>query len=329
MPINTTTARGLSQYLTNFSVELAQSDAVFRAASILPTVGVRKQSDMFRVYNANNLREVAMRPLADGTQTAAGDVDWSEGFYYTRVWGLHVDYGPQTKANADDDLQLGRMAVDYLTSQYMLLQEKEWYDKLFREGVWSTNLQGGTDFGYFDDAGTDVISTIRSRITRQQILSGGIRPNTLVMTRLVAEALMEHPDIIDRINRGQSTGPAVADEATLAAILGLQRVVILEAVTGELDSETGETTNVMLGGDNMLLMYLDPRATTRSRTAAARFDWTGLSNYMTVGQTVRTIELDPVIEGTTRYEIKAAFDFQVVAPDLGTFFQNVLTPAQG
>lgn len=327
MPINTTTARGLSQYLTNFSLEIAQSDAMFRASSILPTVPVRKQSDMFRVYNSNNLRDVAMKPLADGTQTAAGDLDWSEGFYYTRVWGLHIDYGPQTKANADDDLQLGQMATNYLTSQYMLLQEKEWYEKMFKDGVWSTNLTGGTDFGYFDDAGSDVIRDVRSQITRQQILSGGIRPNTLVMTRLVAEELMNHPDIIDRINRGQSTGPAVADESTLATVFGLSRVVILEAVTGQLDSDTGETENVMMGGDNMLLMYLDPNAGTRSRTAAARFDWTGLSNFMTVGQQVRTIELDPVIEGTTRYEIKAAFDFQVVAPDLGTFFSNVLTPA--
>ena len=118
-----------------------------------------------------------------------------------------------------------------------------------------------------------------------------------------------------------------ADEGTLATVFGLARVVILEAVTGQLDSATGQTENVMMGGDNMLLMYLDPNAGTRSRTAAARFDWTGLSNFMTVGQQVRTIELDPVIEGTTRYEIKAAFDFQVVAPDLGTFFSNVLTPA--
>ncbi len=35
--INATTVRGPDRYLTNFSLELAQSNAVFKAAGILPS----------------------------------------------------------------------------------------------------------------------------------------------------------------------------------------------------------------------------------------------------------------------------------------------------
>lgn len=312
--------RGPDRYLTNFSLELAQSNTVFKAANILPNVPVQRQTDIFRIYNADSLRKLKMKPLASGTPTAAGDLDFTEGTYHTKTYGLHVDYDAETKANAESDLQLGRMATEYLTTQALMHQERQWYDKMFVEGVWGTNKVGGTDFAKFDDAASDPIGTIKSAITQQQILSGGIRPNTLVLTRQVMDKLEEHPDIIDRINRGQTSGPAIATEQNIAALFGLSRIVVLEAVMA--DEETGE--NRFYGGNHMLLMYLNGNAGLRSVTAAVRFEWARLGQFMTTGQVIRVFDLDPVIEGTTRWEIKTNFDFQIVAPVLGTFFKDVI-----
>lgn len=318
--VDATTVRGPDRYLTNFSLEIAQSNDVFKAANILPSVMVQRQTDIFRIWNADSLRKLKMKPLASGTQTAAGDLDFSEGTYHTRTYGLHVDYDAETKANAESDLQLGRMATEYLTTQALMHQERQWYDKMFVEGAWATNKVGGTDFAKFSDASSDPIGTIKRAITAQQILSGGIRPNTLIMTRRVMDALELHPDIIDRVNRGQTTGPAMASEQNIAALFGVSRIVVLEAVME--DEDTGE--NKFYGGDHMLLMYLNGNAGLRSVTAAVRFEWARLGQFMTTGQVIRVFDLDPVIEGTTRYEIKTNFDFQIVAPVLGTFFKDVI-----
>lgn len=321
MPIvDPNTVRGPDRYLTNFSLEIAQSNDVFKAANILPSVNVQRSTDIYRIYNAESLRKLKMKPLASGTPTAAGDLDFTEGTYHTKTFGLHVDYDAETKANASNGLELGRMATEYLTTQAMMHQEKQWYEAMFVAGKWATDKVGGTDFDKFSDAASDPIGTIKSSITQQQILNGGIRPNTLVLNRSVMDVIEEHPDIIDRINRGQTSGPAIANEQAIAALFGLSRVVVLEAVMA--DEATGE--NEFMAGNNMLLMYLNGNAGLRSITAAVRFEWSRLGEFMTTGQVVRVFDLDPVIEGTTRYEIKTNFDYRIIAPSLGTFFQDVI-----
>lgn len=320
--LNTVTdVKRFDKYLTNFSVELMQSETVFKAHRILPTVPVRQRSDFFRIYDQGAFLKPQMKPLADGSQTAAMDYSYTEGQYAIKVWGLHKDTGPMAYANADDDLNLDRRTVAALTRQGLLHQEVEWFNAFFGTGKWSTDLTGvsGTpsagEFLQFNDAASDPIGVVKSAITQQQILSGGFRPNTLVMPREVFDVLTDHPDIIARLDRGQTTGTAIANEDALAALFGLQSVVVLDAVV----NQTGD--NEILGGKGMLLMYQDGNAGLESPTAAVRFEWTRLSDYMTIGNAIYRYE-HPLAEGTIRHEIKQAFDYRIVAPDMGTFLAD-------
>ena len=311
------------KYLTNFSVELMQSEAVFKAHRILPNVPVRQRSDFFRIYDQGAFLKPQMKPLADGSQTAAMDYSFSEGTYAINTWGLHKDTGPMAYANADDDLNLDRRTVAALTRQGLLHQEVEWFNTFFGTGKWSTDLTGvaaspsAGEFLQFNDASSDPIGTVKSAITQQQILSGGFRPNVLVMPREVFDVITEHPDIVDKLNRGQTTGAAIANEEALARIFGLEEVVVLDAVV----NQTG--SNEILGGKGMLLMYRDNGAGLEAPTAAVRFEWTRLSEFMTVGNAIFRYE-HPLAEGTVRHEIKQAFDYKITAPDLGTFFDAVI-----
>lgn len=324
MPLNTVNdVKRFDKYLTNFSVELRQSDEVFRAHRIMPTVPVRQRSDFFRIYDQGAFLKPKMKPLADGAQTAAIDYDFTEGQYAIKTWGLHKDTGPQAYANADDDLNLDRRTTSVLTRQGLMHNEVQWHDAFFGTGKWTTDRQGvassptGTQFLQFNDASSDPIGVMKSAITQQQILSGGFRPNTLVMPREVFDVVTEHPDIIDKLNRGQTTGPALANEQDLAAIFGVREVVILDAVV----DQTG--SNEILGGKGMLLMYLDRNAGLEAPTAGVMFEWTRLSDFMTVGNAIYRYD-HPLAEGTTRLEIKQSFDFRITAPDLGTFFADVI-----
>jgi hypothetical protein len=325
--LNTATdVKRFDKYLTNFSVELMQNESVFKAHRILPTVPVQQRSDFFRIYDQGAFLTPQMKPLADGTQTAAMDYSYTEGQYAIKTWGLHKDTGPQTYANADSDLNLDRRTVSALTRQGLLHQEIQWHQAMFGTGKWSTDLQGVAsgpstgEFIQFSDASSDPIGVMKSAITQQQILSGGFRPNVLTMPRQVFDTLSDHPDIIARLDRGQTTGTAIANEASMAALFGLEEVVVLDAVV----NQTGAAgANEILGTKGMLLMYRDSGAGLESPTAAVRFEWARLSQFLTLGNAIYRYE-HPLAEGTIRHEIKQAFDYRITAPDLGTFFADVI-----
>lgn len=324
MPLNTASeVKRFNKYLTNFSQELMQDESVFKAHRIMPTVPVQNQADFYRIYDQGAFLKPQMKPLADGTQTAAMDYDYSEGTYAIKVWGLHKDTGPMAYANADADLNLNRRTVSALTRQGLLHQELQWHEAFFGTGKWSTEKTGTADgsgsdeFVQFNDDSADPIGVIKSAITQQQILSGGFRPNQLIMTRVVFDTLTEHPDIIDKINRGQTTGPAIANEQALAAVFGLDEVVVLDAVV----DTTGN--NEIVGGKGMLLMYNDGSAGLESVTAGVRFEWTRLSQFITIGNAIYEYD-HPLAEGTKRHEIKQAFDYRITAPDLGTYFADAI-----
>ncbi len=318
-----TDVKRFDKYLTNFSLDLMQNESVFKAHRIMPTVPVQQQANFYRIYDQGAFLKPQMKPLADGTQTAAMEYSYTEGTYAIKVWGLHKDTGPMAYANADDDLRLDERTVAALTRQGLLHQEVQWHNAFFGTGKWSTDLTGvaaspsAGQFLQFNDAASDPIGVIKSAITQNQILSGGFRINTMAMSRVVFDTLVEHPDIVDRINRGQTTGPAVANEDALAAIFGIDRVVVLDAVV----DQTG--SNEMLGGKGIALMYLDGNAGLDGVTAGVRFEWARLSNYMTVGNAIYRYE-HPLAEGAVRHELKMAFDYRITAPDLGVFLADAI-----
>jgi hypothetical protein len=324
MPLNSALdVKRFDKYLTNFSLDLLQSESVFKAHNIASNVPVQQQSNFYRIYDQGAFVKPQMKPLADGAQTSAMEYDFTEGTYAAKVWGVHKDTGPMAYANADSDLNLDRRTTSALLRQGLLHQEVEWHKAFFGTGKWSTDKQGvasvtgGNEFLQFSDASSDPIGVVKSAITQNQILSGGFRVNTGVMSRVVFDTLVEHPDMVDRINRGQTTGPAIANEQTLAAIFGLDRIVVLDAVV----EESG--ANAMLGGKGILLAHIDGNAGIEGVTSMARFEWVGLNQQMTIGQSILRYEL-PLVDGGTRLEIKQAFDYRIVAPDLGVFLADAI-----
>lgn len=305
------------QYLTHFSVQVAQGLNAFRTIEALPTVNVNDQAGIYRVFDSDTLREIKVGPVASGTQTTAGDFSYSKGHYYCSLRGLHVDLTPEQKLNASD-IDLGRDATNYLVTQKTLEQETRFVKSFMTAGVWDSDRVGKTDFVQFDDAASDPIATINDQILRVQITSG-IRPNTLWTDRKTFNKIIQHPAVIDRINRGQTTGPAVANETTVAMIFGLEKVIVIDAVVRE-----DGNTNKLISENKILLAYVNNTAGTQSATAMARINWVGINRYMTTGNAIYRMQV-PMVDGTERLEIKYADQLVVTAPALGVLLTDVLS----
>jgi len=318
--------RAPDTYLTNFSFKMARDNSQFRAANSLPSIQVQNQSGLYRTFGADALREVRVRPYASGTQTSAGKFDYGEGNYNAKLYGLHVDLDPITLHNAaTSSIAIERDGATYLTTQMLLERENRFYSTFMTAGVWGIDKTGSVDgaganeFIFFDDPTSDPVGVTQDTMLQIQLSSGGFMPNTLYLGRRVFNALLRHPDILDRIRYRGGDSPAVANEQTLAAVFGLSSIVVFDTVVRGADGE-----NEMLGDNTMLLAYLQSNAGTQSPTAMARFNWVGPNNYLSLGGSI--IKMDhPLLDGTIRLEIKYADDMRIVAPSLGAFFTNVLS----
>lgn len=314
------------QYLTNFSFMMARDNTQFRAARSLPSINVQNQSGIYRTFESDALREVRVRPYASGTQTSAGKFDYGEGQYNAKLYGLHVDLDPISMHNAaTTSIALEQDSVRYLTTQMMLERENRFYDTFMTTGQWTTDKQGvassptGDQFIQFDDANSDPVAIIQDAMLQSQLLTGYQQPNTLYMGRRIFNVLLRHPDILDRIRYRGGDSPAVANEQTLAAVFGLESIVVFDTIVR---SASGD--NEALGDNTMLLAYIESTAGPQSPTAMARFNWVGPNNYLSLGGSV--IRMDhPLLDGTVRLEIKYADDMRIIAPDMGTFFYDVLS----
>lgn len=316
--------RAPDKYLTNFSLSVGQNLAAFQTVKSIPTIPVQLQSGIYRIFEADALRDIKVAPVAPGTQTVAGDFGYGKGQYHAELRGLHVDLDPVTRSNATD-ISLEKDATNYLTTQMLLEQERRFSETFLTTGVWSRDLVGGAQgrdgFLQFDDAKSKPIQVLRDAMLSSQ-LESGYAPNKMWISRRVFNTLLEHPDVIDRINRGQTTGPAIANSTALAAILNLDQVIVLDAITKSADGK-----NTRLGDNTILLAYSDTTAGPNSVTSMAQFSWVGLNQYLTQGNAVIKMN-HPLLDGTIRLENKYADHMVVVSKSLGVLMTNVLAASE-
>ena len=67
----------------------------------------------------------------------------STATYAAEVYALHKDIGDQTRANADDPLDMDMDATRFLTQQMLIRQEVEWASAAFNTGIWGTDSPPG------------------------------------------------------------------------------------------------------------------------------------------------------------------------------------------
>ena len=130
-----------------------------------------------------------------------------------------------------------------MTLKGLIKRERLWVDSFFKGGVWTFDIDGGAatstsfsptvpannDLQHWSDSASTPIEDIRL-IKRYVLESTGFMPNTLVLGRPVFDALLDHSDIVGRLDRGQTTGPVVVMRDNLAALFELEQVLVMDAI---------------------------------------------------------------------------------------------------
>jgi hypothetical protein len=145
----------------------------------------------------------------------------------------------------------------------------------------------------------------------------------LVLGKAVYDALIDHPDIVDRIKYGQTPGhPAMANLEALMKLLEVERILVMKAI--ENTAKEGATnSHSFIGGKHALLCYSAPRPGIMTPTAGYTFSWTSFVGAGQEGNRIKRFRLEQI--ESDRVEIQMAFDSKLVAADLGYLFLSVVS----
>lgn len=312
--------------LTNISLAYIQAQANFVSDRFFPNIPVSKQSDRYYTYSRADFNRDEMQERAPGTESAGGGYDLDNTpTYYAPVYAFHKDVADQIRANSDSVLNSDRDATIYVTQKALIKRERLFASRAMSSGVWTNSKIGvnsGVNAGEFliwNDPNSDPISDIRNA-KREILESTGFEPNKFVMGQIVMDALVDHPDIVDRVKYGQTPGaPAMVNASTLAQLFGLDEVMVSKAVYNSAAKGATEASNFIVGR-NALLAYVTPTPGIMTPTAGYTFSWSGWMGATGIGHRIKRFRMEEL--EADRIEAQMAFDQKIVGADLGFFFEN-------
>lgn len=326
--------------LTNLSLAYMQSEANFVADRVFPNVPVTKQSDIYWVWPRDAWNRDEMKHRAPGAESAGTNFEVAQAPYYAPVQAIHHDIPDQVMANADNPLAYDTAATNLVSRKALIRRETSWINNYFQLTKWTLGSIGGSARSgaynpadassananrtllYWNNAAATPIEDMRRAMTYVQLRSGGFRPNKLTLARPVADVLFDHPSIIARVNNGQIPGgPAGVNAQSIAAILGLDEVLVMDGIVNAAKEGLAESNN-FFGGKSALLTYSPTAPTLMTPSAGYTFSWTGYLGMTTNGTRIKRFYLSK--EASTRVEAEVAFDQKLTGTDLGFFFENII-----
>lgn len=329
------TARGVhtDKPLTNLTIAYLQSSASFIADKVFPNVPVDHQSDKYWIYDRDSFNKRVDTKRADRTRSRRVGMSLSQDNYFTEQYALNTDFSFKELANEDTALDIRSAGAAMLTQRMLIDREVRFAETYFAPGIWKTEIDGvasnpqaGQVVKWSDYLTSTPIKDVTDAHARFQLTSGGIKANTMILGKNTRDTLVNHPDFLNRINGGATTGnPAEVTDRFIAAMFGVQNLYVMEAVVD--NGEDGkDEDNAFIGGDYALLLYVAPSPGLMQPSAGYTFTWNDLDNASGLGVEVQSFSGDWLaVDGIAEMiEVHLSYDQKVVGKDLGLFFNDII-----
>lgn len=309
--------------LTSIAIAYLQSQDAFIADRAFPIVPVLKKSDAFFTFDRAYWFSDEAEQRAPGAPPAVGNYGVSTSTYNAVRWDLAKDLADEVRSNYDDPLDPEREMTEWLMRKLLIRKERAWASDFFTSSVWTTD-QTGVDsgspstnqFSRWDRADSTPIEDIREGKRGVHQLTGQM-PNKLVLGREVYDALLDHPDIVGRLDRGQTVGPAMVKKESLAALFELDEILVMDGLYNS--AKEGQTASLSyIGGKSALLLHTPSAPGLYTPSAGYTFSWTGLLGAGALGARMKRLRMDEL--EADRLEGAIAFDHKLISADLGRFF---------
>lgn len=257
----------LSQISMGYPNEEFVGDVLF------PTVRVRKQSDLYRVFGREGwVLEPGSDVRAPGTEAnEIPGMEVSTSPYFAQEHALQIPVTDEERENVDSPLAPDRDGTELVTSKLLLGRELAIKTKVttlanFAAGN-STTLVGAAQWSDYGATSNPVLDSHTARDAIHAKLF--VRPNVVVIPYQVMSKLEDHPDFIERIKYSQV---GVVTEELIARIMGLPKVVV--PGVGYNSARMGQTATIgYLWGKDVLFAYVPARPGMKIPAFGYEFAW--------------------------------------------------------
>lgn len=312
--------------LTNISTAYLQSKNEGSALDFFPKCPVKLSSSYFYKFDkASLLRDnVRRKPILGKVDPTiiGSDTDNYKCEPWQIILGLdEISQADLLRTGAPGMMDVKKSKSKIIAEQLFIHRNKDFAANFFNSSAWSNTKAGSTDFTQFDDSASDPIAIFTNLITDMK-RNTGRKPNKLGLGINTYNALINHEAIKERVIYGGSTpNPALVNETALAAILGIDKVVVFDAIWNSAGLGQEEDMEFICDENAALLCYSTNTPAVDEATAGYTFTWD-----MGIGQENPIVTWDG--DDFTYSEYiggMVAYDMKKVCDDLGVFLSDCVS----
>lgn len=300
--------------LTNMLVGYKQADTRFVAGRAFPNIPVEKDSGTYYIFTKKYWFLDEMKSRAPGAQFARAGYGVSSTTFSTLQYGLEHVIPDEIRANSQVPMSLEQAGLQWLAQQSLIRKERAFAGDFMKTSVWATDDNNSTtdwdDFASGDPV--DDVLTARRTISNNTGYDG----NTMILGYIVHQALVNHPDLIDRVKYVQTATMATV-EGALAAAFGVQNYWVAKSSYNSANEGQSGTYAAIID-DDCLVCFVSPNPGIMAASAGYTFTWAGGGGDGSV-RMYRDDEVDSDV-----LKSKEQWDQKAVATDLGYFFADVV-----
>ncbi len=299
--------------LSNILIGYKQAAERFIAAQLFPVVPVDDKSGTYYIFTKKYWFTDEMQERVPGAEYMRAHFAAETTTYDTVQYALAVPIADEIRKANQAPMELETAAVEFLGQKSLIKKERKFSADFFKTGVWETDDTTTTDWDDFTsgDPVKDVLTAVRTIS-----LSTGKKANTIAMGDIVHQAVVNHPDIIDRVKYVQMPTVEAVSNA-LASLMGVERYIV--GLAGYNDANIGQSYSaVAIIDDDALICYVEPAPGIFKASAGYTFAW-GDGGGAGLIQNWRDGENDADL-----IKNKEQWDQKAVATDLGFFYSDVV-----
>jgi hypothetical protein len=289
--------RGLTQNfsprLTNMAIGYLPNQSMFIGRRVFPGLGVGASTGEYNILPRGEWLRPQAKKLANYEAPPVGGFKFDKGLYSVDEYGISKPW-TQRDLNAAAVGGIGatrfaNMNTEFVTFQAHLALEIDIAAVVRTAANWTVSKTGVTtitdaavQFLKWSDPASDPIAYIKAlKMTMQ--LSTGFRPNKMLMSQSVLDALSEHPDLIDRVKyTGSNSSPGKVNRQSIAELFEIDEILVPEGVQNT--AQEGAADNISwIWGNDVFLFYAPAAPSIELPSAGYRFNWTGAADSDGVG----------------------------------------------
>jgi hypothetical protein len=301
--------------LTNMLVGYKQAADRFVAGRVFPIVPVEKRGFTYYIFTKKYWFIDSLKARAEGGQFARGGYGVESTTGNAQLWGLEHTVADEARANNQAPMALEQAGLQWLAQQSLIRRERAFAADFMTTSVWGTDdNNSATDWDDFS-AGDPIDNVLTARRTVSN--NTGMDPNTMVLGYIVHQALVNHPDIIDRVKYVQVATLATVESA-LASAFGVSSYLVGKASYNSANEGQSMTAAAILDDDCLVCHCAGSAAGIMTASCGYTFAWTGGGG----DGAIVTYREQPTKSDVL--QLSEAWDQKAVATDLGYFFSDIV-----